>query len=67
MSFVRRWNRCLFFGQTYGWTWAFWVPAAASGLEFDQPPVPILVSLGGIGTTGAATRARKRPPRSLPA
>jgi protein-S-isoprenylcysteine O-methyltransferase Ste14 len=39
----------LFFALAYGWSWLFWVPAALSRLEFDEPPVPILIALGGIG------------------
>ncbi len=43
-----------FFGLTYAWTWLFWIPAALSGRAINQPPVPILIGLGGIGPTVAA-------------
>jgi len=39
----------LFFALAYGLSWVFWIPAALSGLKFDEPPVPILIALGGIG------------------
>jgi membrane protease YdiL (CAAX protease family) len=45
----RRSSLWFFFALTFGWTWLFWALAALSGLEFDEPPVPILTALGGIG------------------
>lgn len=54
MSSLRNRDGWLFFVLTFGWTWAFWIPAAALRLESDQPPVSILVALGGIGPTVAA-------------
>jgi protein-S-isoprenylcysteine O-methyltransferase Ste14 len=38
----------LFFALAYGWSWLFWVSAALSRLEFDEPPVPILIALVGV-------------------
>jgi membrane protease YdiL (CAAX protease family) len=37
------------FALAYAWSWLFWLPAGFFGLEFNEPPVPILVALGGIG------------------
>lgn len=54
MSRLRGWNRWLFFGLAYGWTWVFWVPPALLGLRVDQMPVPLLVALGGVGPAVAA-------------
>jgi hypothetical protein len=39
----------LFFALAYGWSWLFWMPAVLSGRAFDEPPVPLLIALGGIG------------------
>jgi membrane protease YdiL (CAAX protease family) len=38
-----------FFALVYAWSWLFWLPAGFFGLKFDEPPVPILIALGGIG------------------
>jgi membrane protease YdiL (CAAX protease family) len=44
----------LFFALAYGWSWLFWIPAALSARAFDEPPVPLLIALGGIGPLVAA-------------
>jgi membrane protease YdiL (CAAX protease family) len=38
-----------FFAMVYAWSWFFWLPAGFFGLKFNEPPVPILIALGGIG------------------
>jgi membrane protease YdiL (CAAX protease family) len=50
---VRKYTR-LFFALAYGWSWLFWIPAALSARAFDEPPVPLLIALGGIGPLVAA-------------
>jgi membrane protease YdiL (CAAX protease family) len=45
----KRTSPWIFFALVYAWSWLFWLPAGFFGLKFNEPPVPILIALGGIG------------------